>query len=466
MSESQEFRLPDVGEGLTEAEIVSWQVAVGDTIAINDSVVEIETAKSVVELPSPFAGVVEQLLVNEGATVPVGTPLIVIGSGANLGQLLWAGPEAGASLEQDDVSARVTGQAAGSVASLPPDGEDKPQVLVGPGPKEAAARQRRLGVHRPVGAGSSEDDVDGPESVPEAFIAADATSNRARTTPPVRLRAKALGVDLETLTSPTALITADDVDRAAGQSVPPTVSDSAMDGVDRVGERRVAVKGVRKVTAEAMVRSAFTAPHVTEWVTIDVTRSMDLVRRLKNDPAWREVRVSPLLLVARAFVLAVGSYPDVNASWDDGSNEIVYKDYVNLGIAAATPRGLLVPNIKHAHAMDLRTLADSLSHLIETASAGKTQPTDMSGGTVTITNIGALGVDAGTPILNPGESAILAFGAVRQQPWVVNGKVEVREVTQLALSFDHRLVDGELGSNVLVRTGEILTDPANALLYV
>ena len=225
------------------------------------------------------------------------------------------------------------------------------------------------------------------------------------------------------------------------------------------------IKGVRKATAEAMTTSAFTAPHVTEWLAVDMTRTMEMVRSLREDRQWDGVRVTPLLFVARALLLAIRSFPDINATWDEDAQEIVVKHYVNLGFAAATPRGLIVPNIKDADAMNLRELAETLDQLVTTARSGRTQPADTSGGTVTITNIGALGVDAGTPILNPGEAAILAFGAVRSIPWALDGQVVIRQVTQLAMSFDHRLVDGELGSHVLARVGQLLTDPGATFLH-
>lgn len=442
MSDSQQFKLPDVGEGLTEAEITNWYVQVGDSVDVNDTIVEIETAKSAVELPSPYAGVVEQILAEAGDTVPVGTPIVVIGSGK----------------------------------ATEPFDEDKPQVLVGPGPKEAAARRRRLGSARADVVTASAVPVTEPPAAPVAATNGAAVgrqrgaSNLARTTPPVRLIARDLGVDLEELAQTTsAIITRDDVELAAsggngdrGEHGNFPVKDTATQGVR---EKRIPIKGVRKLTAEAMSRSAFTAPHVTEWLTVDVTPTIELLAAVKADPAWEGVRVNPLVLVARAFLLAIRAYPDINASWDETNNEIVLKHYVNLGIAAATPRGLIVPNIKDAHTLDTRALATALAELVSVARSGKTPPEDMAHGTVTITNIGALGVDAGTPILNPGESAILAFGAIRQQPWVVNGQIEIRQVTQLAMSFDHRLVDGELGSHVLARTGAILADPSTALLY-
>jgi 2-oxoisovalerate dehydrogenase E2 component (dihydrolipoyl transacylase) len=214
-----------------------------------------------------------------------------------------------------------------------------------------------------------------------------------------------------------------------------------------------------------MTRSAFTAPHVTEWLAVDVTETMGLVRLLRADPRWSGVRVNPMLFVAKALLIAVSRHQGVNARWDDANQEIVYHNYVNLGIAAATPRGLVVPNIKNADDLTLPELAGALAQLVETARAGKATPTDLSGGTITLTNIGALGVDAGTPILNPGEAAILAFGAVRPTPWVVDDQIAIRQITQLALTFDHRLVDGQLGSNVLTTVAAVLTEPVQALLY-
>ena len=280
--------------------------------------------------------------------------------------------------------------------------------------------------------------------------------------PPVRKLARDLGVDLTTVTpsGPGGTITRADVE-AAGSAVAGAPTPVA------TGEReeRRPIKGVRKMTAEAMVRSAFTAPHVTEFLTIDVTRSMRLVEKLKQRPEFDGLRVSPLLLVMKALLLAVKRHPEINSSWDEAAQEIVVKRYVNLGIAAATPRGLIVPNIKDAQDLSLPDLARALSELTSVARDGKTAPADMAGGTITITNVGVFGVDTGTPILNPGEAAILAFGAVRPQPWVHKGKVVPRQVTTLALSFDHRLVDGELGSRFLADVGAVLEEPALAVTW-
>jgi pyruvate dehydrogenase E2 component (dihydrolipoamide acetyltransferase) len=199
--------------------------------------------------------------------------------------------------------------------------------------------------------------------------------------------------------------------------------------------------------------------------TVDVTKTMRLVHTLREDREFADVRVTPLLVTAKALLLAVRRHPEINASWDDAAQEIVYKHYVNLGIAAATPRGLVVPNIKDAHRLDLHGLAGEIADLTATARAGRTSPADMSDGTITITNVGVFGIDTGTPILNPGEAAILAFGAIREQPWVHKGKIKKRWVTQLALSFDHRLVDGELGARVLADVAKVLEDPARGLVW-
>jgi pyruvate dehydrogenase E2 component (dihydrolipoamide acetyltransferase) len=305
-----------------------------------------------------------------------------------------------------------------------------------------------------------------------------------RCKPPVRRLAKDLGVDLRSVppTGPDGTVTREDVLAAVGRpavsgapsetslsAVPSLSPVGSVEGVGAVGavgrETRVPVKGVRRATAQAMVASAFTAPHVTEFVTVDVTRTMKLVQRLRDDREFEGVKVSPLLLVAKALLLAVRRNPEVNAAWDEQAQEIVVKHYVNLGIAAATPRGLVVPTIKDAHDRSLRQLADDLAALTATARAGRTSPADMSGGTISITNVGVFGVDTGTPILNPGEAAILAFGAVRPTPWVHRGKIVPRQVTTLALSFDHRLIDGDLGSRFLADVAAVLERPDRALVW-
>ena len=452
----KKFNLPDPGEGLTEADLVTWRVAVGDVVKVNDMVVEVETAKSLVELPIPFAGTVVELLAAEGDTVEVGAPIIVVETGEGGSDPAAAAEPAAAEGEGDESSG---------------------PNLVGYGAKAGSTRRRaRKGAPTP----SPEAEV-----APEPEPAMPVTGERARALakPPVRKLAKDLGVDLGSITpsGDGGIVTRADVEAAASGGAAPTEpvaarrSASPTQSVGRstsgssATETRIPIKGVRKMTAQAMVDSAFTAPHVTEFVTVDVTATMELVDRLKRDRAFTDVKVTPLLVVAKALCLAIRRNPEVNASWDEAAQEIVVKRDVNLGIAAATPRGLVVPNIKGADSMSMRELADAMAQLVSTAREGKTQPADFAGGTVTITNVGVFGVDTGTPILNPGEAAILAFGAVRRMPWVVerDGVEEIvpRWVTQLALSFDHRMVDGELGSKVLADVAALLHDPGQALVW-
>ena len=454
MSDVSQFKLPDVGEGLAEAEVVSWKVKVGDTIRVNDVIVEIETAKSLVELPSPYAGVVEGLLVDEGATVPVGTPIIAVRTGA-----ASAAPDTAAEAGAEPGAPGGAGEVGGPAEDLVPPpvepDEARQAVLVGYGPRTTTAKRRAR---------------KGPREEPDH---GEAEPVRALAKPPVRKLAKDLGVDLTAVTPSGAggTITREDVQaRAAGeapqlvdQAIPARLAGAGWDGQPR--EERIAIRSVRKATAEAVSRSAFTAPHVTEFVTVDATRTMRLVERLRDSREFRDVRLSPLAVLARAICVAVRRTPDVNARWDDEAGEIVIQRYVNLGIAAATPRGLVVPNIKDADRLPLRDLAVAINELAATAREGKTPPSDMTGGTMSITNVGVFGIDTGTPILPPGEAAIMAFGVVRQQPWVHRGKVKPRWVTTLALSFDHRLVDGEQGSRFLADVAAILEDPAQALVW-
>jgi pyruvate dehydrogenase E2 component (dihydrolipoamide acetyltransferase) len=299
----------------------------------------------------------------------------------------------------------------------------------------------------------------------------------------VRRLARDLGVDLDVLTGsgPEGSVTKEDVERAASEArirsvateqVPGDQPHAAADlGHPQAGgssgswEERIPVRGVRKHTAAAMVASAFTAPHVTEFLQVDVTETMAAVRRARELPEFAGVKVSPLLFVAKALLMAVRRHPMINSSWDEAAQEIVVKRPVNLGIAVAADRGLLVPNVKGADALPLAGLAEAIDGLAATARAGKTTPADLAGGTITITNVGVFGVDAGTPILMPGEAAILAFGQVRDLPWVVSGELAVRKVTTLSLSFDHRIVDGELGSAVLRDVGSMLEDPIRMLAW-
>ncbi len=469
-----DYLLPDVGEGLTEAEIVSWRVKEGDVIEINDIVVEIETAKSLVELPSPYAGVVTALLVPEGETVPVGTPIISIGdpsekpsqpaapAAPEIGEIDLSNPAASGGGEGESLVGR--NKADRGPIRRPRKGSATPAT------EAAAATQMQIqGAFAPGGA-QSQAVVESDEPAVPAHAVTEAPVGepvRALAKPPVRKLANDLGVDLTrvTATGPNGTISREDVTAAADGGVEPLSETPSSTAETTEREHREPIKGVRKMMGQAMVDSAFSAPHVTEWVTIDVTRTMEFVERLRSHREFRDVKVSPLLVLARACMLAMRRTPEINSFWDERAQEIVYKNYVNLGIAAATPRGLVVPNVKDAERLSLRDLAAAFNQLTATAREGKTQPAEMSGGTFTITNVGVFGVDAGTPIINPGESAILCFGAVKKQPWVVDDEIVVRQVTQLALSFDHRHVDGEKGSRFLSDVAAIMEDPAAALLF-
>ncbi|MEV5765992.1 dihydrolipoamide acetyltransferase family protein [Micromonospora sp. NPDC052213] len=489
MSRIKEFNLPDLGEGLTEGEILAWLVKVGDVIELNQPIVEVETAKAAVEIPAKWAGQVQAIFHPEGTTVEVGTPIIAIDTDPGAGPIeasTTGAPAAdlpapsAASLAAVEVAPAEGAVEPGLIGGPAPGG--RTAVLVGYGPRTTAAKRRPRKGGTPVPAQAAAPAAPPAPAAPVAPVAPAAPVPTAPSNghgraggpvlakPPVRKLAKDLGVDLSALTGsgPLGSITREDVQRAASgtpaAAEPLTVAApataAASFGADR--EQRIPVKGVRKLTAENMSRSAFTAPHVTEFLTVDVTRAMKALDRLRGRREWRDVRVSPLLLVAKAVLLAVRRHPMVNSTW--AGDEIVVKDYVNLGIAAATERGLIVPNIKDAGRLSLRELADAMTDLVQTAKAGKTSPADMSGGTLTITNVGVFGVDTGTPILPPGESAILAFGAVREMPWVHKGKVRPRQVTTLGLSFDHRIIDGELGSKFLRDIGDFLADPEAALL--
>jgi 2-oxoisovalerate dehydrogenase E2 component (dihydrolipoyl transacylase) len=455
----KEFRLPDLGEGLTESEIVSWKVAVGDTVSLNQVIAEVETAKAVVELPSPFAGVITALHEQPGTVVEVGKPIVSF----------EVPDDAGASPD-------VASQAEGETPKRQPNLVGYGAVVESSG--RPARRQRNFGI--PAVRSVETQAAAAPAVEPAETKAAETHSfERPRSTPPVRKLAKDLGVELTAVpgTGVHGLITREDVRNFVGGGDVPVaarhlsaVSDAAAlaDRTAAQGGRevRTPIKGVRKFTAAAMVASAFTAPHATEFLTVDVTPTMDLLAKLKTSRAFADHRLTPLTLVAKAVLVALRRNPSLNSRWDEANQEIVQFNYVNLGIAAATPRGLTVPNIKDAEAMPLLELSEALTALTETARAGKTAPAELAGGTISITNIGVFGIDAGTPILNPGEAAILAVGAVRKMPWEFRDEVALRQVMTLSLSFDHRLVDGEQGSRFLADVGVILADPGMVLTMV
>jgi pyruvate dehydrogenase E2 component (dihydrolipoamide acetyltransferase) len=480
MSRLRDFKLPDLGEGLTEGEILSWSVEEGDTVVLNQIIVEVETAKAAVEVPSPYAGVVTKIHAEAGTTVDVGTPIITVDTDPSAGPADAPARDPEMDLGDTDVTDMVprppaddAGPQGALIGEVGANG--RTATLVGYGPRSVTAKRRPRADAAPVPRSEPAPVVpERPGRVSAQQVGQTAAVRSGGVTvlakPPVRKLAKELGVDLTLLqgTGPGGVVTRADVEAVGRRaSVPEPVTGpvgvTAHDADLR--ETRVPVKGVRKHTAAAMVASAFTAPHVTEFLTIDMTPTMELRSRVQAMPELSGVKVSPLLFVAKALLLAVSRHPGINSTWDEAAQEIVVKDYVNLGIAAATPRGLLVPNVKDADQLSLAELARALHELAETAREGRTSPADMTGGTITITNVGMFGVDNGTPILNPGEAAILCFGAVRPMPWVVDGEVVVRSVTQLSLSFDHRIVDGQLGSQFLADVGRVLSDPATALVW-
>ena len=481
-----QIKLTDPGEGLTEAEIIDIKVSVGDTIAINDAVIEVETAKSAVELPSHVGGTVTAILIAVGDEVPVGTPLLEVDT---------AGGPAPAPEEPDvPVGEEVTGDSETASAAPAGDGDTPAAAATGEG-EDTAAEAADAEPKNLVGYGSREQ---GPRRRRRRLPAQDDTAqvpiDRILAKPPVRKLARYLGVALADIlaTGPGGTVTREDVLAAqqraySGDTAAPdahyfpeespqapeglggamkTTRDQPFAGVTS-DERttRVPIRSVRKRTAEAMVASAFTAPHVTVFNEIDMTATTEIISQLRASREWQDVKISPLVVIAKALLVAIRRNPEVNASWDEKAGEIVYKHFVNLGIAAATPRGLIVPNVKDAHLMTLRELAEGIDDLAKTARAGRTALSDTREGTITITNFGVFGIDSGTPILNPGESVILGVGAIKEKPWVVDGQVVPRQIAQLALSFDHRLIDGALGSELLRDISAVLEDPALGLVW-
>ncbi|MET0781194.1 MAG: dihydrolipoamide acetyltransferase family protein [Microbacterium sp.] len=451
-----DFRLPDLGEGLPEAELVQWLVAEGDTVTLNQTIAEVETAKAVVELPSPHAGVVTALHAAAGDVIEVGSVLI--------------------SFEVEGAEPEEPAPAAAQAVESPAAVEEKAQPnLVGYGaaPRSSGRPQRRarVGARPPAGIDTAVLEA-APHDVIHTPEPLEVPRERPRSTPPVRKRAKELGVDLALVeaSGATGLITRADVESYAarievqGRPAPATepAVRAAVDPGDRV--TRIPIRGVRKHTADAMVRSAFTAPHVTTFLTVDVTATSDLIASLRADRALDGHRIGVMAVAAKAVCLALMRHPSLNSRWDGDNAEIVQHHYVNLGIAAATERGLVVPNIRDAESMTLVELADAIGDLAQIARSGKTSPGAMTGGTFSITNVGVFGVDAGTPILNPGEAGILALGAVRRQPWEHRGEIALRDVMTLSLSFDHRLVDGEQGARFLRDVADILREPGRAML--
>ncbi|MET8800273.1 dihydrolipoamide acetyltransferase family protein [Nocardia sp. NPDC004568] len=465
-TEILEFRLPDLGEGLTDAEFQNWTVAVGDEVALNQTIAEVETAKAVVALPSPFAGTVVELLAEPGATIEVGAPLLRI---------------------------RTVATSSGSAG--------RPSVLVGYGPSEERGSRRRRGGQRTGGAvappteqsagnGMSYEGgiIGAPHGVPartaeatpepggDSVRAGAAESQRVAATPGARKLARELGIDLWYVagSGPDGAVTVADVRGAVPVSEPDTrdhdaQAEAAPAGTRAAGsvrEERTPIAGVRKRTAEAMVTSARTIPQADTSITVDVTASLELLEHLRGSRSFEGITPTLLALVAKSVLAALAEFPVINTFWDEANGEIVTRHYVNLGIAVAAPRGLLVPNIKDAQTLSLRELCREIGWLARTARDGRAGPADLRGGTFTISNVGVFGVESGTPLVNPGEAAILCLGAVVKRPWVFRDELAIRSVVTLTLSFDHRMIDGEAAARFLATVAGLLEDPLTLLARI
>ncbi|WP_373281105.1 dihydrolipoamide acetyltransferase family protein [Nocardia araoensis] len=474
-----EFRLPDLGEGLTDAELVSWAVDVGDTVELNQEIADVETAKAVVSLPSPFAGRVVELLARPGDTVAVGSPLIRIRTAGaeetadetgRTSVLVGYGPEA-------EATSRRRPPAQPGV-SRPHDADSR---VAQPGVSrtdDADSRAAEPGVLRPDEAdGAAQPDAlrsDGVDSMSEDERRPDTAlgATRAAATPAARKLARELGLDLWFIagSGPGGAVTVEDVRGAVPVSQPrPATTPAAAEaraGRPSAREERTPISGIRKRTAAAMLTSARTIPQASTFVTADCTASMELLDHLRSTKSFAGLALTPLALVAEAALVALADFPGMNVCWDEAAGEIVTKHYVNLGIAVATERGLLVPNIKEAQTLSLRDLTREIGWLADTARAGGATPAELRGGTFTITNVGVFGVDAGVPLVNPGEAAILCLGSIRKRPWVVRDEIAVRWVTTLGVSFDHRMVDGELAARFLATVAGFLEDPLTLLSRV
>ncbi|WP_319943633.1 dihydrolipoamide acetyltransferase family protein [Nocardia aurantia] len=481
-----EFRLPDLGEGLADAELISWAVAVGDAVLLNQTIAEVETAKAQVALPSPFAGEVVELLAEPGDTVAVGAPLIRVA----------ADDAAPGPSSPDAVASRAArAEPTEETSSATTDSGQRRAVLVGYGPEEETTSRRG----RTPGAGS--DGTGRSDSTPagrsDAAPAGRSDSaelpaypefaTRQAATPAARKLGRELGIDLAVVagSGPGGAVTVEDVRQAVPVSQPMNRARTADEPDARAAapapppmrpedggpsrpapierETRIPVSGVRKRTAAAMVISSHTIPQASAFVTTDFTASMELLDHLRNTASFSGLTLTPLALIAKAALAAMAEFPDINSFWDEENREIVTKHYVNLGIAVATDRGLLVPNVKEAQTLSLRDLCRDIGWVAEMSRSGSATPADLMGGTFTISNVGVFGVDVGVPLVNPGEAAILCLGSIRKRPWVYRDEPAVRWVTTLGLSFDHRMIDGELGSRFLSTVASLLEDPLTLL---
>ncbi|CBT75198.1 MAG TPA: 2-oxo acid dehydrogenase subunit E2 [Glutamicibacter sp.] len=447
---AQTFKLPDLGEGLTESEVLNWKIKVGEHVALNQIIAEVETAKAVVELPSPFAGFVQVLHATEGETVQVGGALVTF----------------------DDAPGGAESQSPGEGQKI----AERTPTLVGYGAPAATGsrptrKSRTAPAARPAPASTP---VPAASPAPATKMPAAhkaAGSAVARCTPPVRKLARDHGIDISSLSGSgeDGLVLRRDVEQAiesGGAAAPASSASTASALAAQEGDRHVKITAVRRATAKAMVQSAFTAPHATEFLTVDVTDSMDLVERMRAHRLLKDVKLNITTLAALVVTRLLKTYPALNSTWDEKADEIIEFGSVNLGMAVASDRGLLVPVLKNAQAKTLPVLAAELSEIILQGREGTLSPAQLTGGTFSITNVGVFGVDAGTPILPPGQSGILALGQVKRRPWEYQDQVALRHTMTLALSFDHRVVDGKEASEFLAGVGSVLEDPRMTNIFI
>ncbi|MEW2047947.1 dihydrolipoamide acetyltransferase family protein [Streptomyces sp. NPDC005476] len=437
MAQVLEFKLPDLGEGLTEAEIVRWLVQVGDVVAVDQPVVEVETAKAMVEVPCPYGGVVTARFGEEGAELPVGAPLITVAVGA---------PAAG---------------------GPPAHTEGSGNVLVGYGTSQAPARRRRIRSARPEPAASvTVDAVDAvaPAVLPVPALPAAPDGGSGGPVPVisplVRRLARENGLDLRELTGsgPEGLILRADVENALREAVPREhAAQQSPVTPAPAGSRRIPLKGVRGAVADKLSRSRREIPDATCWVDADAT---ELMRARAAMNASGMPKISLLALLARICTAALARFPELNSTVDTAAREVVQFDHVHLGFAAQTERGLVVPVVRDAHARNAGALTEEFARLTEAGREGRLTPADLTGGTFTLNNYGVFGVDGSTPIINHPEAAMLGVGRIIPKPWVHEGELAVRQVVQLSLTFDHRVCDGGTAGGFLRYVADCVEQPA------
>lgn len=516
-----EFRLPDLGEGLTDAELQNWTVAVGDEVELNQTIAEVETAKAVVALPSPFAGTVVELLAEPGSTIEVGAPLLRIRSSTPASEgngrtsvLVGYGPEAenqpsrrrrmraaasGPPAETTAAGVDYEGGVIGADAGVAAESSAAPVQGAGAAEETPAPAGRRGAEHAEASGGTRADagarspaetargarpdaaaggrGGAAPPGAPHGgdTLGSGVGGGRVSATPGARKLARELGIDLWYVagSGPEGAVTVADV-RGAVPVSEPAPREHAADEVARIEQRadgsvreeRTPISGIRKRTAAAMVASARTIPQASTSSTVDITASLELLDHLRATKIFEGLTPTPLALVAKSVLAALAEYPGINTYWDEANSEIVTRYFVNLGIAVATERGLLVPNIKDAQTLSLRELCREIGWLAQTARDGRAGLSELRGGTFTISNVGVFGVESGTPLVNPGEAAILCVGAVNSRPWVFRGELAVRSVVTLTLSFDHRMIDGELAARFLATVAGALEDPLTLLARI